>query len=282
MGGFWSPDTSGAASLKNPRSWNRYGYAGGDPVNFRDPSGQIYEPTATDCINDPEFCEEWDRIDARMAGDCEPQGAYFFDDFFDSSWFSSTGVGCVVDNSGGGGGGAAVALPCWSQVSRIGATLTELAENVEEVAAKKITNAGELAALGTDISGDVSAEMAQISVMLEAGGPPSGPDFVGGHFNLIIPTSQLTSAFSAADFAVFSGLLGGYIDGTRQPALYGNAAQGDYTLHSKQHGRGNSGYFNAHFDIFNWKTDVVGAIGHLFGDVFAGHMGSPCLDPAWN
>src|SRR5208282_1924737 len=97
MGGFFSPDTSGAASLKNPRSWNRFAYAGGDPVNFRDPSGQLYEPTATDCINDPEFCEEWDRIDARMAGDCEPQGAYFFDDFFDSSWFSSTGVGCVED-----------------------------------------------------------------------------------------------------------------------------------------------------------------------------------------
>jgi hypothetical protein len=32
-----------------------------------------------------------------MAGDCEPQGAYFFDDFLDSSWFSSAGVGCVVE-----------------------------------------------------------------------------------------------------------------------------------------------------------------------------------------
>ena len=31
----------------------------------------------------------------------------------------------------------------------------------------------------------------------------------------------------------------------------------------------------------NPKQDVVGMIGHLFGDVIGGHIGHPCLDPAW-
>ena len=38
MGRFWSVD-SGAVDATNPATWNRYGYAGGDPVNYYDPSG---------------------------------------------------------------------------------------------------------------------------------------------------------------------------------------------------------------------------------------------------
>jgi hypothetical protein len=117
--------------------------------------------------------------------------------------------------------------------------------------------------------------------MIATGGPPTGPDYVGGHFNLIMPTTQLMGLGRTA-YQEFSSVLGGRIDGTRQQAVYGNAAQGNYTLHSKQHGNNSNGYFSAHFDIFNPWSDVVSAIGHLFGDVFAGHLGSPCLDPAWN
>ena len=42
FGRFWSPDPSGAkvANPRNPTSWNKYTYAGGDPVNFVDPSGR--------------------------------------------------------------------------------------------------------------------------------------------------------------------------------------------------------------------------------------------------
>ncbi len=40
MGRFTTPDPyGGSASLTNPGSWNRYAYAGNDPVNFNDPSG---------------------------------------------------------------------------------------------------------------------------------------------------------------------------------------------------------------------------------------------------
>jgi len=41
MGRFWSPDR-GTANPGNPISWNRYAYAGGDPVNQIDPRGTNY------------------------------------------------------------------------------------------------------------------------------------------------------------------------------------------------------------------------------------------------
>jgi RHS repeat-associated protein len=42
MGRFSTPDPAGirGADPKDPGSWNRYAYVGGDPVNFSDPSGQ--------------------------------------------------------------------------------------------------------------------------------------------------------------------------------------------------------------------------------------------------
>ncbi|MGO9229362.1 MAG: RHS repeat-associated core domain-containing protein [Bryobacteraceae bacterium] len=41
FGRFWNPDPLGikTADPKNPTSWNMYAYAGGDPVNWRDPTG---------------------------------------------------------------------------------------------------------------------------------------------------------------------------------------------------------------------------------------------------
>jgi len=39
MGRFWSPDPHIGGSAVEPASWNRYAYAGGDPVNFSDPRG---------------------------------------------------------------------------------------------------------------------------------------------------------------------------------------------------------------------------------------------------
>ena len=38
-GRFWTPDPGGSANLSDPGSWNKYAYAGGDPVNFNDPAG---------------------------------------------------------------------------------------------------------------------------------------------------------------------------------------------------------------------------------------------------
>ncbi len=45
FGRFWSVDPSGHANPDNPQSWNQYAYTGGDPVNFRDPTGRFsYNP----------------------------------------------------------------------------------------------------------------------------------------------------------------------------------------------------------------------------------------------
>src|SRR5579872_811624 len=43
MGRFWSADTGGFARLRSPLSWNRYAYAGGDPVNNADTHGTDWE-----------------------------------------------------------------------------------------------------------------------------------------------------------------------------------------------------------------------------------------------
>jgi RHS repeat-associated protein len=42
-GSFWSPDPGGmkTADTTDPTRWNRYGYVGGDPVNFIDPEGKF-------------------------------------------------------------------------------------------------------------------------------------------------------------------------------------------------------------------------------------------------
>ncbi len=42
VGRFMSPDSAGKPRLSNPGSWNRYAYAGGDPINNADPTGQDY------------------------------------------------------------------------------------------------------------------------------------------------------------------------------------------------------------------------------------------------
>ncbi len=62
-GRFWSVDPGGirTANPRNPISWNRYGYAGGDPINRFDPTGRIDQDTESvdDATND-EDCEDCD------------------------------------------------------------------------------------------------------------------------------------------------------------------------------------------------------------------------------
>jgi RHS repeat-associated protein len=58
-GRFWSPDPGGLATAdrSNPTSWNRYGYVGGDPVNFQDSHGLFSSADDGDDW-DPSYCDE--------------------------------------------------------------------------------------------------------------------------------------------------------------------------------------------------------------------------------
>ena len=157
--------------------------------------------------------------------------------------------------------------------------MSDLGANVEEIAGGAITNSSELYQLKIDIDNTIVQEVTALAMQVSTGAKPSGPDYVGGHFNLILATPGILAALGgleSKDYASF----GNSFSGVRQDAVYGNAAEGNYPLHSRQNG-GNSGYYNLHFDTYDPTKDVVGAIGHLFGDVFAGHIGTPCLDPAW-
>jgi RHS repeat-associated protein len=55
-GRFWSADPAGpaAANSRDPVSWNRYAYVGGDPVNRLDPGGTEYQCTGPE---DDRTCE---------------------------------------------------------------------------------------------------------------------------------------------------------------------------------------------------------------------------------
>lgn len=53
----------GSADPSKPQSWNRYGYAWGDPVNLSDPYG------TKPCTNDPITADPWDLF--RPSGPCD-------------------------------------------------------------------------------------------------------------------------------------------------------------------------------------------------------------------
>ena len=101
-------------------------------------------------------------------------------------------------------------------------------------------------------------------------------DYVGGHFNLYLSAASLQTTLGS-DFTNFQDIFGGSFDGTRQDAVFGNAAQSNYTLHSKE--INSSTAFQFHFDKYN-PGSIVGLVQHFFAEVLGGHKGTPCLDPA--
>ena len=134
--------------------------------------------------------------------------------------------------------------------------------------------------LTADIAQDMTSELASLVAGADAGNAPGKPNYIGGHFNLNLSDAQI-AAFSVADQDTFSADFAGTgSDGVRQYASTGLAAALGYTLHS-QNGKIPDEY-SFHFDRFNRNSGLAGAIGHGVWDWAGGHIGHPCLDPAWH
>jgi RHS repeat-associated protein len=88
---FWTPDPGGisTANASDPGSWNRYAYAGGDPINRLDPQGMdyIHVEEFMDCVNGVGPC--------RYYGDPTRDG---------NGGDPHSAGGGAVGRSGGGGG----------------------------------------------------------------------------------------------------------------------------------------------------------------------------------
>jgi hypothetical protein len=84
-------------------------------------------------------------------------------------------------------------------------------------------------------------------------------------------TAKTVTVGSAPTFSA------GYDPATNRQVGLTYDANGNVLLPQARYGgdRASNGYYNFHFDTYNPWKDVVGTIGHLFGDVF-GHIGQTC------
>jgi RHS repeat-associated protein len=81
MGRFITPDPfMGSGGPSDPGSWNRYAYAGGDPVNQFDPTGLDFQGFVAVCDpNDPDECaDQMDTGSQTEGGDEDDDGPYDF------------------------------------------------------------------------------------------------------------------------------------------------------------------------------------------------------------
>jgi RHS repeat-associated protein len=74
-GRFLTPDPyQPSAGPSNPGSWNRYAYAGGDPIKYKDPGGrELCDPDSDSCGGDWTCGANW-MTDASLSGPCADGG----------------------------------------------------------------------------------------------------------------------------------------------------------------------------------------------------------------
>ena len=87
VGRFLTADRGRGVDRKDPGSWNKYAYTGGDPINFNDPPG-----TNAASVSNPGYCD----VSQMYCGG--------------SFWDPTNGVG-----GGGGGGGIGMLPQAWVQ-----------------------------------------------------------------------------------------------------------------------------------------------------------------------
>lgn len=281
-GRFMTPDPYAASGgPSDPQSWNRYAYTRGDPANRYDPhgtddsgggdGGDGSDPNADDNFT----CDTAWESDASIFGN--PCGVSA-----PSPWggIMYINIAAIISAAEATALTAAQSIPhpkCWQNIGNISATFSNLGSNVEQDVSKQFSSA-DLALLTSDINSDTASETWSLIGGALTNTPPSSPNYIGGHFNLNLTTQQI-SQFSASDQQAFaSDFSGTSSDGVRQDASTGLAAQLGFSLHSQLNKI--PGDYSFHFDRFN-PQDVIGIGGHAGWDVFRGHLGHPCLDPAW-
>ncbi len=276
-GRFATADPSvNSAGAGDPGSWNRYAFVQGDPINYTDRRG-----LRRDDDND------WDWGYGLIPSFSFGGGAHSIvldwlniayglcDDGEKGTAFREVVRPCIQAELLLLAAQAGKAPACWQNAGKVDQTSGDLGSNIMEISGMNISDSSHLAGLDSLIHSTIVSEMATLLGSIASGskGPPAF--YVGGHFNLDLDQNAIGTTLGD-DFGAFTGAFGGFIDGTRQ---YANLAEGNYTLHSKQNVGGS---FDFHFDIYNpLSGNPLDAIGHLFGDVIGGHIGSPCLDPAW-
>ena len=279
LGRFYTPDPGEirTSDPKRPGSWNRYAYVNNDPVNRHDPTG---------------LCDE-DDFDENWEGRCMDNdgsgggGADLFDPYAGADpggciWIGD-GLVPVGDTCLDGSLPEMLASPpkCWQDTSKIAATLYNLGTDIEADVANQF-NSDDKVKLANDITSDITSELLAIG-----SGTTSSPYYIGGHFNLNILAGQIAD-FTAKDQGLFRSDFAGTgppgSAGVRRTAVTGLAA-GIYTLHSQLQKPDPGilpGEYSFHFDRFNRNSIPVGTILHGVYDWIGGHLGHPCLDPAWH
>jgi hypothetical protein len=174
---------------------------------------------------------------------------------------------------------------CWQDDLKISNTLNNPGTDVEHDVSGQFS-AADMQLLMNDVSADVASELKFLETSVFAGKAPASPYYVGGHFNLNLTAAQI-GAFCLADQQAFASdfATNGPGDGVRQAATTGLAATLGYSLHSQVGKRDpgvQAGTFSFHFDRYSGTSFPIGTLGHFDYDVIGGHVGHPCLDPAWH
>jgi hypothetical protein len=211
------------------------------------------------CDDDPDSCDP----------PCEG------DAFADACGDQPTGGG---PPPGGGGAQPTQQPKCYQDQSKIGQTLGDIGANILAIFSADFQSTSsnslsyDLGVIGGFVQQAVNSEL-----QTTATSPLTF--YNGSHFNLDLNITSLEAALGA-ESAEFQSDFNGNGDGTRQKTIVGtNPNVLNYYLHSKNDSSV-SGQEDVHLDRWSGQNATLPL--HGVYDVLGGHLGHPCLDPAWH
>src|SRR5271157_4886697 len=248
QGSFWTPDPMGLKTVHmgNPGSWNRYAYAGGDPISFNDPSG------TNRAIPDPPPGQSTTTMLGEICWYDEDWGWTCTDDLSTGSGAPS-GVGDLTTSPSGPG----PSNPCayGSLTSAQQTLLGSFNWGAQSAAAQQTftTISADTAALGLNLAG---LTVSSITVAGQNGQTETELNLAGGNINALISSLGSNFTSQAQDPLV----------GTPHPGYMGNYRQNTVTW-SMQVNTGvdpTTGQAIVQIDIdpYNPASGLAGLLGH--------------------